>query len=802
MTEHIFDVLLEEALGGAEPPDLTDKILAALQERRIRETERRRDAETESQREPLFGTPPAPRPILVPVAQPTRAPDLSVAPSLRPSLASGGPATVAPTLRGGDERSPMATASPSRSAGATLSFWLPLALAASLLIAVGAYWAVHQSPDALPAVAERASDGATDGATGPVVAATPRLTDGGHKRRVELSSKSIAAESPRVAETSTSGGPPDGEAMNEDHRPISSDQSPPNQTPSNQALANTVAPDRTKPADDVDPGTSRNAVATPSLENALENALSSSATTDADVIASINASLASRWKESGVRPSPAATESEWCRRVYLDSIGRIPTVEELERFLIDNRRDKRARLVEKLLDDDHYVESYARFWTTLWTNLLIGRTGGMEPNSPVSREGLEQYLRRSFLANKPYNRLVYELISAQGSNRPGAQDYNGAVNFLLAQMQEKATPATAKTAQIFLGLQVQCTQCHNHPFNEWKQNRFWELNAFFRQAREERTIEGNQLKLVRLVDADFAGEGGDPREAEVYFELRNGIMQVAYPKFIDGTAIDPSGLVSVVDRREELARLVSRSEELKLAIVNRVWSHFLGYGFTKPVDDMGPHNPPSHPELLARLADEFAGHGYDLKRLIRWITLSDAYALSSKFGQKLGNAVDDPTTGNPPLFSHFYVRQMSAEQLYDSLLVATGAHLAQGNYEEQQRAKDRWLEQFAIAFGTDENDEATTFDGTIAQTLVMMNGELTRKATTGESGNFLAQVSMKPERATALNELYLAALARRPSRQEVQVANNLLTAQSGNVATALEDIWWALLNSNEFILNH
>ncbi|OYV92303.1 MAG: hypothetical protein B7Z73_05070, partial [Planctomycetia bacterium 21-64-5] len=267
-----------------------------------------------------------------------------------------------------------------------------------------------------------------------------------------------------------------------------------------------------------------------------------------------------------------------------------------------------------------------------------------------------------------------------------------------------------------------------------------------------------------------------------------------------GTKIDPNGLVSVVDRRRELARLVSRSNELKAAIVNRLWAHFLGYGFTKPVDDLGPHNPPSHPELLARLGEEFAGHGYDLKRLMRWIVLSDAYALSSKFGSKLGNASDDPTMGTPPLFSHFYLRQMSAEQLYESLLVATGAHRTQAGYEEQQRLKDRWLEQFAIAFGTDENDEATTFDGTIAQTLVMMNGELTRRATRGETGSFLSQLSPKAERA--LNELYLAALARRPSRGEVQVANNLLTAQSGNTTTALEDIWWALLNSNEFILNH
>ncbi|HET6880175.1 MAG TPA: DUF1549 and DUF1553 domain-containing protein [Pirellulales bacterium] len=772
MNERILDVLLEETVGGVQPPDLAENVLATLKMRRKEGLKQAAREKTAS--ELVGGVQPAPRPILV-------------------------PAPVAPTLRGGEMPSPLATKSASRNARASLTYWLPLSLAASLFIAVTGYWIVNGSNVADQIIAERATEPDVPLADATSQERRGSATDGSIERDGSLSED--VKGSPQVAGGTEPGTSlqPGGLSAENETTPATIGNVAGESSPAVVNDQGEVAKVEVRsPVNEIDPASAGEALATTSLDDAL----SLSATTDDQVIAFINSALKSRWKEAGVRASPAATDAEWCRRVYLDCIGRIPTVEELEAFLIDNRRDKRARLVAKLLDDDRYVESYARYWTTLWTNLLIGRTGGMEPNSPVSREGLQQYLRRSLLTNKPYNRFVYELISAEGANRPLEVAYNGAVNFLLAQMQEKATPATAKTAQIFLGLQVQCTQCHNHPFNDWKQNRFWELNAFFRQMRAEPTTVGNQFKAVRLLDGDFDGEGGDPREAEVYFEQRNGIMQVAYPTFIDGTAIDPNGLVSVVDRRQELARLVSRSEELKLTIVNRLWAHFLGYGFTKPLDDMGPHNPPSHPELLSRLANEFAGHGYDLKRLIRWITLSDAYALSSKFGQKLGNAADDPTLGNPALFSHFYLRQMSAEQLYDSLLVATDAHLTQGNYEEQQQAKDRWLEQFAIAFGTDENDEATTFDGTITQTLVLMNGELTRQATSGESGSFLSQVSLKSERAAALNELYLAALARRPSRQEVQVANNLLTAQAGNVTTALEDIWWALLNSNEFILNH
>ncbi|HEV3340374.1 MAG TPA: DUF1549 domain-containing protein [Pirellulales bacterium] len=780
MNDRILDLCLEEAFGGAQPPDLADKIVAAL-------TQRAKAGEAD--REPSRHVGVAPRPVVVPSVPPVIGP-------AQPAVANGA-VTVA--------------AKPSAGSLHRTYTWLPLALAASLLVVIGGTWAVlsrvgSQKADLQVAGQEPESSAESTGKNsnkdGREEATSPGSRIDSVARDATQSPSSEDEPAPVVAQTSEPGSRQPEALTAIPTAPPGDGALPGNAVPpGNRVAASATAGPNTTGPTEIDASTAGDAVAASSVSDAL----STSATTDAEIIAFIDASLKTGWKEAGVRSSLAATESEWCRRVYLDTIGRIPTVDELEAFLVDNSRNKRQKLVDRLLEDDRYVESYARFWTTIWTNLLIGRKGGMEPNSPVNREGLEQYLRRSFLSNKPYNRLVYELLSAKGANRPGETDYNGAVNFLLAHLQERATPATAKTAQIFLGVQVQCTQCHNHPFNDWKQNRFWEMNSFFRQVREERLTEGNQLKLVRLTDADFAGEGGDPREAEVYYELRNGILQVAYPRFIDGTAIDPNGLVSQVDRRRELARFVVRSDEMRRAIVNRLWAHFLGYGFTKPIDDLGPHNSASHPELFARLADEFGGHGYDLKRLIRWITLSEAYALSSRFGPKLGNQADDPTMGTPPLFSHFYVRQMSAEQLYDSLLAATGAHRTQGSYEEQQRLKDQWLEQFAIAFGTDENDEATTFDGTITQTLVMMNGELTRKATSGETGSFLSQVSREAqsnERAKALNELYLAALARRPSRAEVQVANNLLTVQSGNALTALEDIWWALLNSNEFILQH
>ena len=174
-------------------------------------------------------------------------------------------------------------------------------------------------------------------------------------------------------------------------------------------------------------------------------------------------------------------------------------------------------------------------------------------------------------------------------------------------------------------------------------------------------------------------------------------------------------------------------------MVNRTWAHFMGCGFTTPVDDMGPHKPPSHPELLERLSQEFVKSGYDVRRLIRWICDSEAYNLTSRAGKK--NAVDDPTRGHVPLFSRMYPKPLEAEQLYDSLLMATNAgNAGETNWAEAQKQRDAWLQQFIIAFGTDEVDEANTFNGTIPQALLMMNGPLVEKAVSAEKGSFLCSV--------------------------------------------------------------
>ena len=525
-------------------------------------------------------------------------------------------------------------------------------------------------------------------------------------------------------------------------------------------------------------------------------------------IAFIDEQIEAVWNDTGLTPADAATDGEWCRRAYLDLIGRIPTVAELQDYLKSRDRRRATRLVDRLLGDE-YASEYARHWANVWTTILIGRD---TTNRMVDRDGMRRYLTDAFAANMPYDRFVEELLVATGDNadREGVERFNGATNFLSGKLADGGIQATAKTAQIFLGLQVQCTQCHNHPFNSGvKQNQFWELNAFFRQTRGLRRFGGGRrVAWVELVDEDFAGEGGNPDEAEIYYELRNGLVKVAYPIFIDGGEISRSGLLPGqlptgesygVNRRQELARLLVGSPLLPKAIVNRLWARFLGYGFTKPIDDFGDHNRPTHPALLDGLAERLQQYSYDLKSLMRWIVLSKPYSLSSRI--EAGNESDAPQLGEPPRFARFYPRQMQAEQLYESLLTATRAD--RGDEAEAARQRDRWLSQFVIAFGTDEGDDATTFNGSIPQVLMMFNGDLIKTATRLDRDGFLDQIASGPLRnREKIDALYLAALARRPSAKEVAEANRLLLARKGKAAEALQDVWWALFNSNEFILNH
>lgn len=496
------------------------------------------------------------------------------------------------------------------------------------------------------------------------------------------------------------------------------------------------------------------------------------------------------WTDNEIEASPLASDEEWVRRVYLDLVGRIPTLTEAREFLADKNPRKRAMLVDALLENEDYVRNF----TTIWANNSIGRGAPQR----VSRTGMEKFYREAFAKNRPWNEIVVDILTASGH-----YEENGAVNYILAQMQmpDDAVQLTAMTTRLFLGLQVQCTQCHNHPFNKWQQDQFWEFNSFFRQVdkRDHRKLDP---KTGRQVD-DYSEVIWKEFTGPVYYEKRSGMMQVAFPRF-QGHEVDPG---VGVDRRSELAKLITEPAgdepaQLAQAMVNRTWSHFFGYGFTRPVDDMGPHNPASHPELLKRLSREFVAANYDVKQLIRWIVSSEAYQLSSQYGEK--NRIDDPAAGEMPLFSHMYLKSMQAEQLYDSLIVASNAHQSgNGSWSAQEEQRRRWMQQFVVAFDNDENDESTTFNGTIPQALMMMNSELIDKACSVERGSFLFEQMSSPGAETQkINDLYMAALTRRPTRAEMTKMQKALARYGAAKLNGYQDMFWALLNSNEFIFIH
>jgi hypothetical protein len=508
------------------------------------------------------------------------------------------------------------------------------------------------------------------------------------------------------------------------------------------------------------------------------------------IVEFIDTQLAASWADNEVEPSEESSDAEWLRRVYLDIAGRIPSVTELNEWLADEGPRRKPVLIDQLLQSPDYV----RHFTTIWTNECIGRGTPRR----VSRKAMEKFFREAFAKNRPWNDVVYDLVTAEGHF-----EENGAVNYILAQTQmpDEAVQLTAKTTRLFLGIQVQCTQCHNHPFNDWQQNQFWEFNSFFRQVRriDRRRQDPNSGRLVddysEVVRQDFTGP--------VYFEKRSGLMQVAFPR-VNGQQVDPDS----DDRRGELGRLLNQPSQgqtplIALAFVNRMWAHFFGYGFTRPVDDMGPHNPASHPELLERLAADFVREKYDVRKLIGWIANSRAYSLSSQFDSQ--DSIDDPAAGEMPLFSHAYLKSMEAEQLYDSLIVATNAHQSgRAGWEDQEAQRRRWMQQFVVAFDNDENAEATTFNGTIPQALMLMNSDLTETAVNAQPGSFLHEVlSSQDNDAKKVQKLYMAALSRMPTRSELAKARKLFRGYGadGQVA-AFQDLFWALLNSNEFIFIH
>ena len=503
---------------------------------------------------------------------------------------------------------------------------------------------------------------------------------------------------------------------------------------------------------------------------------------DSQMIQFVNTTILQSWKSSGIAPAERAAPSKWCRRVHVRLVGRIPLPEEIKEFIQSDTplEQRKSALVRKLQQS----AEYAHHWSSYWTNVLIGRLGGTSAGELASRAGLKRFLYDSLRKKHSYAKIFNDLLTATGSNRRSAKDFNGATNFLLSGLKNKSILATSRTSRVFLGKQLNCVRCHNHPSNKWDQADFWQLNAFFRQTRAERDAGTGAVKLV---DRDV--------NRHVFYEYPNGKVKVAFPSFPGSQTVSQSGKLADVNLRQELAKRISQSSDFSRSLVNRLWSHFFGYGFTKPVDDMGPHNQPvkEHRALLDELAQEFQGSGFDLDRTIRWIVLSDAFALSSRVPE---NTIDNPIAGKTPMFSHYYARRMDPEDVYRSLLVAARAYKS-GDFSNLEKAQRAWLGQFSRKVHGDGKSDT---QGDIRQSLIMMTGPLMKRLTEVRPGSVLHLVKgSKMSDDKKIEHLFLSSVARKPTRKEATLAKGMM---SKNRDTALQDIWWALLNSTEFVLDH
>ncbi|MEM9701295.1 MAG: DUF1553 domain-containing protein, partial [Planctomycetota bacterium] len=358
--------------------------------------------------------------------------------------------------------------------------------------------------------------------------------------------------------------------------------------------------------------------------------------------------------------------------------------------------------------------------------------------------------------------VAAELIAATGdvSSEPAA-------NVLVAPVNTPAVPATAVTSRVLLGTQVQCMQCHDHPQNrgaEWSQERFWELNAFFKGADvvSRKTPDG-----VRVAALETRAEGGP-----TFFEDHRGVMKATYPKYAGETVEDADG------RRERLAQLLL-ADDRRLpakAFVNRAWAHLFGAGLVNPVDDLGPHNPASYPEVLGALTDRFVATGYDVHDLYAILTSTRLYRLSGAATEV--NAFDRPIAGTAPLFTRCYPKPLTVEQTFDSLAAVSGQSI-------DPTARDAWVAGFVRRQGNDENAEDLAAATDIPRALALMNGAATQEA--------LARTTPRVRDDADLDDVFLAALSRKPTPRERRRLAPFVRVEGG-----LNDLRWALLNSGEF----
>ncbi len=475
----------------------------------------------------------------------------------------------------------------------------------------------------------------------------------------------------------------------------------------------------------------------------------------------VDALLAERWLAAGVEPAALADDASFLRRLHLDLTGVIPPVADVQDFLADENPHKRRELIDRLLvSPGHYTHL-----ADVWRDLMLPRR--FDPEQTAGLIGLQNWLRRQFVENRRYDRIVADLLVATGGDEAGPALFYTALG---VKPEELGTA----TSRIFLGIRLDCAQCHDHPFDRWTQQDFWGYAAFFAQLQQRTT----NAATMRLVDV----EAGDVRLPDT-----DTVVSARYP---GGATVDEGERGT---RRQQLAIwMVSRENPyLGRAAVNLVWSELFGRGLVEPLDDFGDHNPPSHPQLLAELSEWFVASGYDLERLYRVLANTRAYQLSSIV----------PSAGAPAaeLFARMTVKTLTAEQLYDSLARVA---LRPGS-EGQERLADPRRQAFVMKLQS-QTRTPTDFELGVPQALTLMNGaELIAVTDEAQSGLLQALEAPYLDDGQRVDVAFLAALSRRPRPAERSEFLEYVTARPENERQqALGDVVWALVNSAEFMLNH
>jgi hypothetical protein len=508
--------------------------------------------------------------------------------------------------------------------------------------------------------------------------------------------------------------------------------------------------------------------------------------------AAIDRRIAVGWESAKIAPAEPADDAEFLRRVYLDVAGRIPGVTEARQFLDSKDPAKREKLVDELLAGQGYANHFTEFWRSL---LVPEANANLQARFQLS--AFRGWLRGHLEKNTPYDVIVRELLTAslaangQRAVGIGFDQEPSPTPFFFAKefMPENLAAATTR---VFLGVKLECAQCHDHPFANWKRDQFWSFTAFFAGIRQQR---GGDVMVMN---------GEDPTKHEISIPNTERVVKA---KFLDGKEPDWTGGAKA---RETLAEWVTRPDNpyFARATVNRIWAYFMGAGLIDPVDEMvGGESSASHPELLDELAKSFVDSKFDLKTLIRAIVLSKPYQLSSKSAD--GSAVD------PRLFARMPLRGLTPGQLFDSLAKAVGYQQNPSSTPAGVIVNGRGdpREDFLSRFGSG-GDKATEHQTSILNALALMNGRVVADATSADKSILLSGVVNAPflDDAGKIEALYLAALSRRPTQKESARLTKFVSEHTHGAKDdkdlekkyheALGDVFWALLNSGEFMLNH